>query len=220
MTAKQMHLLLIGGISLLCIALAGGAYGINKSLGARANKLTALKAESQALSQEQISLKKAKKDIQKYAELDKIARAVVPEDKNQAEAVQEIVNIAAANTVSLGSITFPASTLGNSLRPTTSSGSASSSTSTATPAAPSVNSKTNQLSQLTPVKNIAGIYLLQITVNSDPNRPVRYDKFIAFLSALERNRRTSQVANIALTPDAKNSNYLTFTLTLNEYIKP
>lgn len=218
MTAKQVHLILVGTISLLCLGLVGGAYNINAILGSRADKLVALKAESQALAQEQISLKKAKKDLATYAELDKIARAVVPEDKNQAQAVREIVNIAAANNVSLASITFPASTLGNGAKPPTSS---SSSTATTAPApSASANSKANNLSQLLPVKNIAGVYQLQITVTSDSNQPVQYDKFIDFLSALERNRRTAQVANIILAPDPKDSDYLTFTLTLNEYIKP
>lgn len=217
MTAKQVHLVLVGTITLLCLGLVGGAYGANKLLSAEATKLVALKAESQALGQEQISLKKAKKDVQKYAELDKIAKAVVPEDKNQAEAVREIVNIAEANNISLASITFPASTLGNGAKSTSSSGVAAA---PAPSASNSPNSKANALSQLLPVKSIAGIYQLQISVTSDPNQPVRYEKFIDFLAALEHNRRTAQVANISLTPNAKDGDFLSFALTLNEYIKP
>lgn len=219
MTAKQVHLVLVGTITLLCLGLVGGAYGANKLLSAEATKLVALKAESQALGQEQISLKKAKKDVQKYAELDKIAKAVVPEDKNQAEAVREIVNIAEANNISLASITFPASTLGNGAKSTSSSGAAAAAA-PAPSASNSPNSKANALSQLLPVKSIAGIYQLQISVTSDPNQPVRYEKFIDFLAALEHNRRTAQVANISLTPNAKDGDFLSFALTLNEYIKP
>ena len=202
MTAKRLHLLLLASIILLCAGLVGGAYGINSLLSTRAKTLVDLKAKSQALEQEQISLKKAKQDIAKYADLDKIAHAIVPEDKNQAEAVREIVNIAAANDISLSSITFPASTLGNSTRPTSSS----STTAAPSPAAASGNAKTNALSQLQPVKSIAGIYLLQITVNGDPAKPVLYDKFINFLRDLEHNRRTAQVANISLTRNSKDNN--------------
>jgi hypothetical protein len=217
MNSKRFHIILMAVLALLFIGLVGGAYGINTVLTSQANKLTALKAKSLALNQEQLSLDKAKKDIQTYSSLDKIARSVVPQDKNQAEAVREIVNIAAANNVSLAAINFPASTLGALPAGTAA---ASTKAGTASPAAASGNSKTNSLSQLLPVKNIPGIYQLPITVKGDPNQPVQYEAFVNFLSDLEHNRRTAQVESIAIQPDATNSDYLTFTLNLSEYIKP
>jgi cell division protein FtsB len=216
MNSKRLHLVLVATLVLLFIGLLGGAYGINKLLASEANKLTALKAKNLALGQEQLSLNKAKKDIKTYDNLDKIAQDVVPQDKNQAEAVREIVNIAAANDVSLAAINFPASTLGvlpNGTAPAATSG-------TASPAAAGGNTKAAGLSQLVPVKNIPGIYQLPITVNGNPNQPVQYEKFINFLSDLEHNRRTAQVGTITIQPDPVNRDYLTFTLTLSEYIKP
>lgn len=210
MTARRLHLILLATIGLLCIGLLGGAYGANKLLTAKAEDLTVLKAKKLALDQEQVSLKKAKQDIRTYDELDKIARAVVPEDKSQAEAVREIVNIAAAHNVKLGAITFPASTLGSTA---TGSSSAAKKTSPA-------STKNTRLSQLEAVPNIPGIYRLQITIDSDPGQPVQYDKFISFLAALERNRRTAQVHSITLSPDAKKPGFLSFTLLLHGYIKP
>ncbi|PIZ63766.1 hypothetical protein COY17_00150, partial [Candidatus Saccharibacteria bacterium CG_4_10_14_0_2_um_filter_52_9] len=179
-----------------------------------ANKLTALKAKSVALDQQSESLTKAKKSITTYADLQKVTQQIVPEDKSQAAAVREIVNIAAANGISLGSITFPASTLGNTPTGTTAS--------TAKPAAaaPATNSKTGALSQLQPVKDISGVYQLIITVQGDSNKPVPYNKFVNFLADLEHNRRTAQVSTINLTPETTNRNLVTFTLTINEYIKP
>lgn len=209
MSSKRLHTLLLALIALLFIGLVGGAYGINKLLSSESAKLVQLKAKSKALSLEQTGLALAKKDIEKYAELEKITRAVVPEDKSQAEAVREIVNIAAANQVSLAAINFPASTLGN-----TAPGSP------ATTPAPAAAANTKSLSQLTPVKNIPGVYELVITIESDPNRPVQYSKFISFLSGLERNRRTAQVGSITLQPDEEDRNLLTFNLTITEYIKP
>ena len=138
--------------------------------------------------------------VKTYAELEKIAKSVVPQDKDQAEAVREIVNIAAANGVSLSTISFPASNLGSLNAQATTT--------------------TTSLSQLQPVKNIPGVYQLQISVVGDPNKPVAYDKFISFLAALERNRRTAQVSTISIQPNLANRNLLTFTLSLNEYIKP
>lgn len=215
MNSKQTHIALVIAVGLLFIGLVSGTYEINQLLGIQSNKLISLKAKSLALDNEQISLNKAKKDIKKYKDLETIARAVVPEDKNQAEAVREIVNIAAANDISLSTITFPTSTLGNAI--VGKSG-------IPTPAAatpPASSSKGGSgLSQLQPLKSISGVYQLFITVNGDPNQPVPYNKFINFLSELEHNRRTAQVSTISLQPDTKNRNNLTFVLTLNEYIKP
>jgi hypothetical protein len=215
MSSKRLHLILLATVGLLFIGLIGGTYGINKLLGTKATQLTALKAKSLALASEQISLNEAKKDIAKYADLEKIAQAVVPEDKDQADAVREIVNIAAANDVSLAAITFPASTLG-----TSNTGEPGVPVSAAAPPPASAANQANALSQLTAVKNIPGVYQLLITINGDPNQSVPYSQFINFLSDLEHDRRTAQVNTITLQPDSNNPNNLTFALTLNEYIKP
>lgn len=213
MTSRRFHGMLLAVLGILLLGLLGGTYATNKLLVSRANKLTALKAKDQALGQEQINLDRAKKDIKKYDSLDKIARAVVPQDKNQAEAVREIVNIAANNGVSLASINFPASSLG-------SSPGSSSSSSTVRKPAPSANSKASRLSQLVPVPNIPGVYQLPIIIKSDSSKPVQYDKFISFLSDIEHNRRTAQVETITIAPSDNDRDYVNFELTLSEYIKP
>ena len=218
--SKRLHHLLVALICLLLIGLGVGAYGANSLLASRAAKLTDLKAKSQALSQEQLSLVNAKKEIKTYAGLLKITQAVVPEDKDQAEAVREIVNIAAANGISLSAITFPASTLGTGIAgATTTTGTPAQATPSGSSSAAS-SSNAGKLSQLTSVKNIPGVYSLLITVQSDPSAPVEYSSFIGFLSALEHNRRTAQISTITLQPKTSDRNLLTFTLTLNEYIKP
>lgn len=216
MSSKRFHALLLGVLLLMFLALLGGAYGANKLLAAQADELTAQKARSQALAQEQISLNRARRDIKTYSDLNKIAEAVVPQDKNQAEAVREIVNIASRNGVTLASITFPASTLGS-----LASGAAPAASAAAPAAASSAGAtKTKNLSQLTPLKNIPGVYQLPITIKGDSNNPVQYERFISFLSDIEHNRRTAQVESITLQPDTNNSALVTFELTLSEYIKP
>jgi hypothetical protein len=217
MSSKRLYFGLLGLIGLLCIGLLAGAYGANSLLTARANNLTGLKAKSQALALEQQGLVKAKNDIAQYASLEQIAKVVVPEDKSQAEAVREIVNIAATNGVTIGSITFPLSSLGNNV------GSANAGAGVA-PTAPAPTSAASnaqaKLSQLLPVKGIPGVYQLTITVVSDPRSPVSYNQVISFLNDLEHDRRTAQVNSIILQPLVTDHNHLTFTITLNEYIKP
>jgi len=67
---------------------------------------------------------------------------------------------------------------------------------------------------------MAGVYNLQIIIQEGTNSPVPYSKFIDFLSRLEQNRRTAQVTSIVLQPLATDRDNVSFTLTLNEYIKP
>ena len=211
MTSKKFFFLQMGIISLLFILLIASTLVITNMLKTKSNDLVALKAKSGALDLQKEALAKAKKDIQAYDELYKIAKTIVPEDKSQAEAVRQIVKIAQINGVNLATINFPASTLGNGISSVNGSGSA-------TTPVPQTNKKS--LSQLQPVKSIPGVYLMQITVNSDVNKPVPYSKFIDFLTGLESNRRTAQVSNISIQPDANNKNNISFTLTINQYIKP
>lgn len=212
MSAKRLYLIFIASLCVLFAGLLIATFNINKLLVAKTNDLTQLKAKDAALSREQVTLNKTVKEMKTYTDLQKITQSIVPEDKSQAQAVREIVNIADQYDISLSKITFPASTLGNSTATATSQRA----TSATTPA----NNKNTRLSQLTPVKNIPGVYQLPITVQSDSNAPVRYDKFVSFLGALERNRRTAQVSSITLEPSKDNRNFLSFTLTLNNYIKP
>jgi hypothetical protein len=150
MTPKRLYFLLIGLIGLLFVGLVAGTYGTNVLLTGQANKLTGLKAKSMALSQEQLGLSKAKEEVRKYSNLEEITQAIVPEDKDQAEAVREIVNIADQNGVALAAINFPASTLGTSTTPAASSSSSAGKPATApttSSTASSASAPLNALSQ-------------------------------------------------------------------------
>ena len=197
MNSKRLYFTMLGAIALLVIGLIGGAYGVNKMLDAESQRLVNDRLQIKVLAEEQTQLTKAKQDIIKYQSLANIAKSVVPQDKDQAQAVRQIVDIASANGIVLGSISFPASTLGTSNK-----------------------GGTQQLSQLSPVAGIQGVYSLQLNVQSDSNKPVPYNQFIGFLSALEHNRRTALVASITIQPNNKDNSTLAFTLILDEYIKP
>lgn len=181
------------------VAFFGVGFEANKLLGQRADKLSTLRATNEAAQSQQTSLIQDKAAITRYSELNTIAASIVPQDKDQAEAVRQIVNIAAANGINnLSSITFPTSTLG-----VTTSGS------------PKPN-----LTQLTPVLGISGVYNLQITVAQLPADSVPYANFINFLSGLEQNRRTAEVTSVTITPSTLSPGTVSFTLVINEFIKP
>jgi len=205
MSAKRFFLVMLGIIVLLGIGIIASAVLGDKLLEKQASKIVTLKTDNQVLDAEQLSLAQAKKDVQKYSELQTEAQSIVPQDKNQAEAVREIINIASNTNIKIASVTFPASALGGVL---SAAGKLSS------PTTPS------SLTQVQPVSGISGVYALPITIQNDANSSISYDSFINFLSQLEQNRRTSQVTSVTLQPTAINSNQLTFNLVVDVYLKP
>lgn len=220
MNSKRVFYGLIFAIVVMVAATLGSAYLANQQLQKQSAKLADYKLKNQVLAQEEVGLQKAKKDLAKYSPLEQTAKTIVPQDKDQAEAVREIVKIAADNGIQPSSITFPASTLGSNIGAASSSTATSTpSTSTSTSSAAAANSKT-ALSQLIPVKGLNGVYDLQITIQQDVSSAVPYSKFIGFLSGLEQNRRTAQVTSIILQPSSVDHTQVSFTLTVDEYIKP
>jgi hypothetical protein len=202
MTSKKLFYILASVVALILLCLCVLGYKSHSILSGGAEKLAVAKAKAQVASEEITLLARNKSDINKYSELNKIAKSVVPQDKDQAEAVREIVNIAAQSGISqLTSITFPASTLGTSH-------------------AGAGSAQTGGITQVTPVAGISGVYDLQITITQDSSHDVSYDTFINFLTKLEQNRRTAQVNSITINPDSQNPDRVSFTLIIDEYIRP
>ncbi len=199
MKAKQLYFVLLGGCCLALVAFVGVGFGANKLLARQAGKLSDLRALNDAAEQQQASLARDRQDITKYNDLNTIAASVVPQDKDQAQAVRQIVNIATASGIpQLSSITFPDSTLGATVGGAPKAG----------------------LTQLLPVTGIRGVYNLQITITQKTDSSVPYTNFLKFLTGLEQNRRTAEVTTIAITPSQDNPNQVAFTLVINEFIKP
>ena len=210
MNAKRVSYVMYAILFLLVVGIFGCAYGIRTLLASESNKLVTLKAKVGALNQQQVSLMHAKKDISTYTELYKIAKVVVPENKNQTQAVRQIVKLADDNNIVLDSINFPTSTLGSTTSGAKPSAAPGGSASTGNPS----------LSQLTAVPTIPGVYDLQLTVASSPNKLATFPELINFLSALEHNRQTALVSSINIQPDSQNHTLFSFNLILDIYIKP
>ena len=207
--SKLVNRMMLALVAILLIGILLGTKTVVAQLKSQGDSLVSLKAKGQALKQEQTNLISAKAEVVKYSDLETIAKAVVPQDKNQAEAVREIVNLAAANGITLSTIAFPSSTLGSAAPVAPATG-----TSSSTPTPSSLS-----LSQLTAVKGIPGVYALPIEVDdSQPKTAVSYGAFYNFLTNLEQNRRTSLVTGLNIQPLA--NGLVTFSLTINEYIKP
>lgn len=193
MSAKRLYYLLWGAVGLSVVVLFLSVYLTGAMLQSKSKDVAKERLKSLVLDEKQKQLTKARADIAKYQNLADIARNIVPQDKDQAQTVREIVKIAQDNGIKLGTISFPTSSLGD---------------------------KKSNLSQLTKVKDISGVYSLDITIQSDSTAPAPYSKFIDFLDDLEHNRRTALVNGISLAPVVGNPNNISFTLNVSEYIKP
>jgi hypothetical protein len=206
MSNKRFFYILSGCLALLILLIGGAVYMGNSLIEKQAKKLVELRAQSLTIDAQQTSLIQAKKDIEQYTELNNIAKSIVPQDKDQAKTIREINKIAEDSGIELKAIAFQTSTLGQiQAAPKPVEGE----TAPATPAAPTIT-------QVKPVQGISGVYSLEITIS--PARPISYRSFLSFLERLEANRRTAHVEKIGInpTPDGRN---LTFTLTLNSYVK-
>ncbi len=211
MSTKRAFFVMSGTLVLVCMLFFTSIFFGNQMLQKKSARLLTLKIDNRTLEEQQVSLVKAKKDVETYAELDRIARAVVPQEKDQARTVREIITIAESAGVKISSVTFPSSNLGQAqVKPVApKEGEAPS----PTPAAPSIT-------QVKPVDNIKGVFQQEITIQSDSSAPVPYSKLIDFLGRLEQNRRASQVTSITVQPSARDRNLVTFNLIINVYIKP
>jgi len=216
MSSKRMfYVLCICAALLTVLGISGVVFG-NGLLQKSSKQLTDLKLETSVIDEQQNSLVQANRDIEKYADLEKIAMTVVPQDKDQARTVREIVKFADETGVPIKSISFPASDLGTIVAAPQATTPADSTDTTSTPAKPAAP----PVSQVTAVDGIKGLYQMEISIQNDKDSQVRYQSLINFLKKLEQNRRTSQVTNVNISPDPKNRNLMTYTMTISVYIKP
>lgn len=198
MTPKRLYFLLLFCLALVGSGIVASGFVANNLLTHKSAKLSKLKAEAKNQGELQIALSRNKRDLRKYSELNQIAKTIVPQEKDQAVTVLEISRLAAESGIpKLTSITFPASSLSIGAS----------------------GSKVNNLSQVTPVKGLSGVYLLPITVTLDSSNLTTYTQFINFLQRLEQNRRTAQVGSVSITPDTADPSRISFSLTINKYVK-
>ncbi|MBI3624263.1 hypothetical protein HY218_01375 [Candidatus Saccharibacteria bacterium] len=204
MSSKHIHYLMIALLVLLGASVVATAIIGNSMLEQRTNKLIGLKLDSKVLDEQQTALVQANKDIIKYADLEKIAKTIVPQEKDQARAVRQIVSYAQEANIPIQKISFPTSTLGQA-QPKASA---------------DTNSKVAPSTQLKAVDGLPGVYQMEITVQSDTGKPVSFSQLVDFLTKLENNRRTAQVSTISVTPDPRSRKLVTFSLAVNVYVKP
>lgn len=208
MSTKKVFYIMVGVTILLSSAVIAATYFGGDVLAKHSKKLVNLKLEESLIGQQQSALIQAKKDVEKYKDFENITQSIVPQDKDQAKAVRDIVQIARENNISIESVTFPSSTLGSKpATPTKAEGTQ------APPTAPAQS----PITQAKPVSGISGVYALQLDVTPSNEQPISYQELINFLERLENNRRTAQISKLSINP---RGNSLTFSLSINIFLKP
>src|SRR4051794_6845112 len=94
MTTKRVYFGMLGLVGALLVGMIAGTYEVNGVLESKAKHLVDLKLQSQVVTSQQQGLLRAKKQVQQYSSFEETAKSIVPQDKDQAEAVREITKIA------------------------------------------------------------------------------------------------------------------------------
>lgn len=215
MNSKNVRLLLVSGMALLVVLFFAIIFLGLSALSSKSSSLVDLKSKSQIADNELLNLEQSKKDVEKYAYFKTVAKTVIPSDKDQAEAVLQIFQFATNAGIKIQSITFPTSNLGLSTTSTSAAQDATSSSAAST-----------ALTQAKPVTGISGLYSLPLTITPDtsntvpPQYQVTYPKMLAFLSSIEDNRRTAQITDVSIQPPTGTTTTLSFSLTINIFMKP
>lgn len=209
MDSKRIFFIMVSLVSLMCLASIGAVFVGNSMLSKQAKQLLDLRLEDKLIEEQQAALLSATKELEQYTDLEKIAKTVVPQDKDQAKTVREINRIAEESGIKLKSITFAGSNLGAGSTKTSEDNESGEETKSTTP----------PLTQVQPVTGIPGVYSLELEINPLDTQTITYSQFIKFLERLERNRRTAHVVKVAVTP-GNGGAIRNFVLTVNVYVKP
>lgn len=217
MNSKKVFFGMLGLVIILGLLVVGLLVLGDQLLARESKKLVDLRLEAHLLDQQQASLLKAQKDIEEYADLEKTVQAVVPQDKDQARAVREIIRMASESGIKISSIDFPSSSLG-----TKKSKSSGDQNPDAGGGSDAPKKKEAPVSQAEKVDGIDGVYSLEMNIVPDSSKPVSYYKFLEFLARLENNRRTAQVTSVKIEPaaDSNLNPAVTFSLKINIFVKP
>lgn len=215
MNSRKVFYVMLGILGLLVVVLGISVVLGNSYLQRQSDKLLEAKLNTESLQEQQTALIKAEKDLETYSDLQQIAKSIVPQDKDQARAVREIVRLASESGVTLESITFDDSSLGQA------PAAPNAPPENGQPVTPQPSSPNTPVTQAQPVEGIQGVYRLPIEITSTKNNN-QYNNFISFLSRLENNRRTAQVEKISIIPGQTpgGQGYINFSLTVNIFVKP
>jgi len=216
MSAKKFNRILLGILIMLVLATAGGLAFSNFFMKKSADKLVNTKLDNIAYDNQEQSYLQARKDLEKYADLNETLQMILPKTKDQAQAVSELYRIGDETNIKVESITFPSSSLGQK-----SSAASTNNTSSSSNSSTSTTSSTNSVTQAKTVDGMPGVLGIDISLKLAPTSgdSIDYDDMINFLQKVESNRRSMRIKQITVNTDIENGG-VTFELVLTIFVKP
>lgn len=212
MNSKKLYFILIG---IIVITIAGTSTLVvfaNKFLANESVKLDTARSMSQKNALLDAKYKQISANSRYWQEpsrdLYSTVKSMLPLQKDQAEAVDLIQQLAAESSagLKLNSITFPSSDLGAKAPAPTSSPSGSSETATA-PAA-----TVTKVTQTKTIKDIPGILAIETKISLKPPAAgatnIDYASFLKFIDGLTNNSRLMQVTELSVSPDLKGADII------------
>lgn len=201
MTPRRLHFILLSGIGMLVVGVAVLLWFGNIYLHNKSQALIEAKLDNYSTEELERVYQRANKDLESYRSLGETLSKVLPKEKDQAMAVRELYKIASETNISIESINFAASTLGQKTTGPSNTASA--------------------ITQAKPVQGIDGVLGIDISISAKGpgTKPIAYNDMIAFLQKVELNRRSMMIKEISISP-AKALDGVTFNATLTTFVKP
>ena len=217
--AKRLSIVLTILLAVQATGAIALTYFANNWLTNKSESLVNIKLDTVALEEQQKVNLQAAKDLEIYETTRILLEKIVPKSKDQAKTISELQEIASDIGVTIRSMTFPASELGNSGSSATVVGT--------TPSAAAAN--TNVVTQAEPVDNIPGLLGIEVSLSQidrlsgSSGDGMTYNQLINFLEAIEKNRRTMQIKTLQILPLKSSTGEVSgysATLTMNIFVKP
>lgn len=217
--SKRLFFFLSATLVLLGIGTIALTVYTNIWLSKKADGLVSLKLETKGLEEKQIVNQKAANYLKDNEATSDLLEKIVPKNKDQAKTIAELLKISEEIGVTINTMTFPASELGNNATGKTVVGT--------TPTAAAANS--TAITQAKPVVNIPGLLGIEVSLSqidrlgSDSGSGITYKQLLGFLEAVEKNRRTMQIKTLQISPLKSATGSISgyaLTLTMNIYVKP
>lgn len=201
MTPRRLYFILLGSIGLLVVGIGALLWFGNTYLHNKSQKLVDAKLDNYTTEELERVYQRANKDLESYRSLGETLSKVLPKEKDQAMAVRELYKIASETNISIESVNFAASTLGQKATGTT-----------------KPNASITQAKQVEGIDGVLGIDI-SISAKGIGTRPIAYNDMITFLQKVELNRRSMMIKEISISP-SKSLDGVTFTATLTTFVKP
>ncbi len=217
--AKRFSYILSVLLLLQFIGMVAITVYANSWLTSKSENIVNLKLDTVLLEEKQRANQQALLDLNKYESTRALLEKIVPKSKDQAKTIGELQKIAEETGVTISTMTFPASELGNGASSTTVVGT--------TPSAAATN--TTAVSQAKPVTNIPGLLGIEVSLSqidekgSEGGSGITYRQLISFLEAIEKNRRTMQIKTLQVLPIKSSTGSISgysLTISMNIFVKP